>query len=131
MTEIVNRDAHEGLEVQVHPPEEPTTAEAKILRTLRDMSQPDPDSGELELMLATVAMGLEKALAEQLAQFQASGDLDEWVLALVRFLADHRSESARRLVVVELPRGRELPTGTRLHLLDEAMAAAEQAESPF
>ena len=110
--------------------EEPSTAAEKIMRTLRELSKPDEDAGELELTLATVCMGLERGLAEQIVVQQESGELDEFVLALVRFLALHRSDTARACFVVELPR-RELPAGTRLHLLDEAIAAAETATSPL
>jgi hypothetical protein len=109
----------------------PMSAAEKILNTLREMSQPDPGASEMELMLSTVAMGLESSLGSELAEHQASGSLDEFVLALTRFLATHRSDDARALVVVELPRGRELPPGTRLHLLDEAIAAGEKAKAPF
>lgn len=123
--ETVNHDAHDGL-----PAGWGETAAEKIMSTLRELSQPDDDAGELELTLATVCMGLERGLGEQIAEQQESGALDEFVLALTRFLALHRSDSARALFVVELPR-RELPAGTRLHLLDEAMKAAETASSPL
>jgi hypothetical protein len=123
-----------------------TTAAEKIGRTLREMSRPDEDAGEMELTLATVAMGLERGLGAELERAQGTGELDEFVLALTRWIALHRSDSADRLVVVELPsytvhpelgRGREprartnLPAGTRLKVLDDAIAAAETASSPL
>jgi hypothetical protein len=79
---------------------EPTTAAEKITRTLQEISKPEPDAGEMELTLATVAMGLERGLADQLEEKQATGELDEFMLALTRFLAMHRSNDARQLVVV-------------------------------
>jgi hypothetical protein len=108
----------------------PATAAEKILNTLRELSKPEEDAAELELTLATVCMGLERGLGEQIWEQQQSGALDEFVLALTRFLAGHRSNSAYQLLVVELPR-RDLPPGTRLHLLDEAAKAAETAASPL
>ena len=108
----------------------PATAAEKIMRTLRELSKPDEDAGALELTLASVCMGLEQGLGEQICEQQESGALDEFVLAFTRFLANHRSNDAKQLLVVELPR-RELPAGTRLHLLDEAAAAAEKATSPL
>jgi hypothetical protein len=115
------------------------TAAEKIAQTLRDLSRPGEDAGELELTLATVAMGLERGLGEQLAQSQASGELDEFVLALTRWISLHRSDSSHELIVVELPRRpirsdgsrRELPSGTRLHLLEQAIEATQQATSPL
>lgn len=123
--EPVNHDAADGL-----PAEWGSTAAEKIMATLRELSKPDEDAGELELTLATVCMGLERGLAEQIHEQQETGELDKFVLALTRFLALHRSDNAKALFVVELPR-RELPAGTRLHLLDEAIKAAETATSPL
>jgi hypothetical protein len=111
--------------------EQEGTAAAKIMQTLRELSVPDEDAGELELMLSTVAMGLERGLGQELGRTQGTGELDEFLVGLTRWIAGHRSDSVRRLVVVELPRGRELPAGTRLHLLDEAERLAEQASSPL
>jgi hypothetical protein len=108
----------------------PGTAAEKIANTLRELSQPDEGAEEMELMLATIAMGLERGLAEGLEEQQRSGKLDEFVLSLTRFLALHRSDDAKQLIVVEMP-ARELPAGTRLHLLDEAAKAAKTASSPL
>jgi hypothetical protein len=107
------------------------TAAEKILATLRMLSSPDEDAGELQLMLATVCMGLERNITEALHAQQETGELDEFVLALTRFLATHRSSSARQLLVVEMPRHPNIPAGTRLHLLDEAAEAAASATSPL
>jgi hypothetical protein len=101
------------------------TAAEKVESTLRELSRPDDDAGELELSLASVAMAMERGLAEKLAEQQASGELDAFMLSLTRFLAMHRSDDARALIVVELPR-RELPSGTRLHLLDQAIEAQQK-----
>lgn len=111
----------------------PQTAAQKIMHTLRELSEPDEDAGGMELTLATVAMGLEKGLADDIAEKQSTGELDVFVLALTQFLATHRSDTARRLVVVELPPGggRELPTGTKLAFLDRAIEEAESAKSPL
>lgn len=125
---------------------EPRTAAEKVAATLREMSKPEPGAEELQLSLATLAMGLERSIGATLEQAQENGELDEFVLALTRWAATHRSDHAKQLVVVELPpstmhaelaRGRtarariDLPPGTRLHLLDEAIAAAETASSPL
>jgi hypothetical protein len=107
------------------------TAAGKIMRTLRELSKPDPDAGELELMLSSVAMGMESALGAEIERAQASGELDQFVATLTRWISTHRSQSAKRLVVVELPRHRNLPAGTRLHLLEQAEDAAESAASLF
>lgn len=137
--EPVNADAHDGVPATST---EPSTAAEKITNTLRELSRPDEDAGEMELTLATVAMGLERGLGPELEAKQGTGELDEFVLALTRFLAMHRSEDARALVVVEMPRHHEqgrpladqlsdLPSGTRLRLLDEAIAAADGVVSPL
>lgn len=122
------------------------SAATKILRTLRELSKPDPDAGEMELTLATVCMGLESSLRGELHEKTPTGEVDEFVRALCRFLAIHRSDHAKQLVVVELPahtvhpelaRGRtaraipNLPPGTRLKLLDDAIAQAGEAPNPF
>jgi hypothetical protein len=107
------------------------TAAGKIMRTLRELSRPDPDAGELELMLSSVAMGMESALGAEIERTQASGELDQFIGVLTRWIATHRSESAKKLVVLELPRHRSLPAGTRLHLLEQAEEAAESAGSLF
>jgi hypothetical protein len=126
--------------------EHPRTAAEKIADTLREMSKPEPGAEELQLSLATLAMGLERSIGATLQEAQQSGELDEFVLALTRWAATHRSDHAGQLVVVELPsftvrpelaKGRtaraklNLPPGTRLHLLDDAIAAAENASSPL
>lgn len=126
--EIVNVDAE--VPGAVAATGTPVTAAQKIANTLREISKPDEDAGGMELSLASLAMALEQGIGEQLQEKQATGELDDFVLSLTRFLALHRSDDARMLVVLELPR-RDLPAGTRLHLLDEAIAAADKAESPF
>lgn len=113
-----------------------STAAGKLMNTLRVISHPGEDAAELELALSTVAMGLERAIGQQLAETQASGDLDEFVLNLARFIAVHRSDTANRLVVVELPRGigplHRVPDGTRLRALDDAeLAMADADEVPW
>lgn len=126
-TEPVNADAADG--VPAAPAE--GTAAQKLTNTLRELSAPSEDADEMELMLGSIAMALESGLGDVLASSQATGELDEFVLALTRFLAVHRSETAKQLIVVELPRRRDVPAGTLLHLLDEAIAAATKAESPL
>jgi hypothetical protein len=108
------------------------TAAEKILATLRQLSRPRPEAAPMELTVATMCLGLEKHLAEMLRNPEINAD--EWVLVLTRFLASHRSDTERRLVVVEMPRaprGLRLPNGARLRLLDIAEAAAEQPEAPL
>ena len=112
-------------------PAEKRTAAEKILVTLREISKPEPDAGDLELMLSTVAMGLESGIGPVLDENQATGALDEFVKGLTSWIALHRSDTARQLVVVELPRNRDLAPGVRLSLLDEAIATADAATSPL
>lgn len=121
-----------GESTAARAPAETRTAAAKVLETLRALSQPDPGGDEWQLMLSTVAMGLEGMVGPQLEAMQASGDLDEWVAAMVKWLATLRSDTARRLVVAELPRSSvPLAPGVRLHHLDEAIAQAESAPNPL
>lgn len=110
-----------------------TSAAEKIMRTLRNLSKPDEDAGELELTLSSVAFGIERGLRAELKRMDPE-DLDRLVVSLARWMASHRSDAARQLLVVEMPRRENLPAGTRLHLLEEAEQAAERAEqagSPF
>jgi hypothetical protein len=120
---------HGAREVQEVP--RGKTAGEKILATLRELSTPGEDDGEMEMMLATVCAGLERTLGPQMGEWDASGDVDEFVLQITRFLATHRSDSGKQLLVVVLPRHRPLPPGTLLHLIDEAYAASENASSPL
>jgi hypothetical protein len=106
------------------------TAADKIIDTLREMSQPDESASEMELTLATMALGMLSTMGEQIQQAQDAGELDAFVLTLSRWIAAHRSDGEKLLLVLEVPR-RPLPAGTRLHLMDEAMLAAEDAGSPF
>jgi hypothetical protein len=108
---------------------EPRTAEEKITRTVRDLSVPDEDAGAFAMSLSSLAMMAEGRL--DLAEQQQTGELDEFIRDLTRWIAGHRSDTAKRLVVVELPRREELPAGTRLHCLDEAIEAAEHPEMPL
>jgi hypothetical protein len=108
------------------------SAAEKILATLRELSRPRPEAAPMELTIATMCLGLEKHLAEMLRD--PENDADEWVLTLTRFLASHRSDTHRRLIVVEMPRaprGLRLPNGSRLRLLDQAEAAAEEPAPPL
>lgn len=110
------------------------SAAVKLMRTLRALSEPAEDAGELMLMLATVAMALESNLGKELVRTQTTGELDEFLAGMARWIAWHRSESTKRLVVVELPRRPAhdpLPNGVRLHLLTEAERLAETANSPL
>ena len=110
---------------------DPSTAAEKLMRTIRELSKPEEDAGELELTVASVCMALESGLGPELEAKQVTGELDEFVLALTRFLALHRSDSAHMLAVVELPRARDLPAATRLHQLDLAIEAGQTASSPL
>jgi hypothetical protein len=110
------------------------TAADKLRETLRELSKPDADAGELGLMLASLAMAVESTVGSDLEQYQQNGEIDDFVLSLCRFIAIHRSDDVHQLLVVELPRmpeGRELPAGTRLHALDVAAQAAQSPTSPL
>lgn len=128
-SEIVNTDANEGLPATTSTAE-PSTASQKIANTLRELSKPDEDAGEMELTLATVCMALERNIGQALEEKQLSGELDVFVLQLTRFLALHRSDDAKSLIVLELP-ARELPAGTRLHLLDLAIEESKNVPNPL
>jgi histidinol-phosphate/aromatic aminotransferase/cobyric acid decarboxylase-like protein len=110
------------------------TAAEKVLNTLRELSRAAPGAGPMELTIATMCMGMERELEAQLLESKDTPQVDDFVLALTSFLATHRSDHARRLVVVEMPRapqGMRLPNGKRLQLLDEAEARADAAVSPL
>lgn len=104
------------------PKPEPNTAAEKILATLRQLADPEEDAGGLELAFGSMAMMLSSALPEALEQMQEQGELDDVILALTRWFSTHRGDDATRLVVVELPRRRDLPAGTKLHCLERAEA---------
>jgi hypothetical protein len=142
MSEIVNRDAEipagEAIadETQSQSEMVPGSAADKLLVTLRELSRPAEDAGEMELMLATLAMAVESTVGKELPAYQDRGEIDEFLLALCRFLALHRSDDVKELVVVELPRRERhaadpLPHGTLLKALDDAAGAAKGATSPL
>ncbi len=107
------------------------TAREKVEATLRELSKPDEDAGAMQLTLASVAMALENGLGEELERAEETGEINAFILGLTRWIASHRGEDSKQLLVVEVPRARELPAGTRLHLLDEALEAARQVVSPL
>lgn len=109
------------------------TGEEKVLRTLQGFTNVEADANPMQLTMASVALGLESTgFMESLHESQLSGEVDEFVLALTRWLATHRSDSAEQLLVVEIPRGQDIPPGTRLHRLDlAAEAVAAGIESPL
>lgn len=107
----------------------PRTAEEKITQTVRDLSVPDEDAGAFAMSLSSLAMMAEGRL--ELAEQQASGELDVFIRELCRWIAGHRSDTAKRLVVVELPRREDLPAGTLLHCVEQALAAGENPELPL
>jgi hypothetical protein len=112
-----------------HTPRGQTAAE-KITETLGEMARPGEDAGEMELALASMALGVLHGLGAQIEQAQQDGELDTFLLTLARWVAGHRSDTDKMLLVVEIPR-RQLPPGTRLHLLDEALEASQDASSPW
>jgi len=109
------------------------TGEEKVRRTLKMFTEVSEDADPMQLTLASVAMGLESqtGFLESMSENQASGELDEFVLALARWIATHRSDTAEQLIVVEIPPGQNIPPGTRLHRLDLACEAMATAESPL
>jgi hypothetical protein len=116
------------------PMPRPGTAAEKVLNTLREPSKPRPGADPMELTVATMCMGMERNLERTLLDSKDTSQTDDFMLAMTRFLATHRSDHARRLIVVEMPRaprGMRLPNGKRLQLLDEAEAAANAAVSPL
>jgi hypothetical protein len=122
--------AESELERVQENPHHKGTAAHKILATLRALSQPDEDAEEMELMLASVALGMERGLGEKLAESQDTGELDDFMEGLTRWIATLTSDDKPRLIVVPLPR-RELSPGQKLGFLLRAEEAYEQAESPL
>jgi hypothetical protein len=109
------------------------TGEQKVKRTLKAFTEVSDEADAMQLTLASVAMGLEsqQGFMASMQESQQSGELDEFVLALTRWIATHRSDDAEQLLVVEIPRGQNIPPGTRLHRLDLAAEAMTTAESPL
>ena len=109
------------------------TGEEKVRQTLKAFTEVSEDADALQLTLASVAMGLEsqEGFMDSMRENQASGELDEFVTALTRWIATHRSDEAAQLLVVEIPRGQNVPPGTRLHRLDLALEAQASAKSPL
>lgn len=114
--------------------EHPRTAAEKIRQALDEIAEPDPDAEQLELAMASIATMAAPLLGPQLESKQQDGSLDSFLRGLAMWVASLRSDDARPLLVVELPRSpdaRQLPAGTRLHCLDEAEKAAQKVESPL
>jgi hypothetical protein len=109
------------------------TGEEKVRHTLKAFTEVSEDADAMQLTLASVAMGLESqaGFLDSMGANQESGELDEFVLALTRWIATHRSDDAEQLLVVEIPVGQNIPPGTRLHRLDLAAEAMATAESPL
>jgi hypothetical protein len=110
------------------------TAAEKVLNTLREFSKPPEGADAMALTIATMCMGMERQLAPMLLEEKNTTKVDEFVTVMTRFLATHRSDSGKQLVVVEMPRapqGMRLPNGKRLQLLDEAEAQAKVAAPPL
>jgi hypothetical protein len=129
-------DAQPPANASTPPPAIATgTAAEKIQRTLRLLSKPEADAGAMEMTLASVAMGLEGTVGENLGELQAAGDVDEFILALTRWIASHRSDTVDALVVVELParamKVQDLPAGIGLQRLQAAIDAQLVASSPL
>jgi hypothetical protein len=109
----------------------PQNAAEKIMQTLKDLSDPSDDAGGLELAFGSIATMMQSALPSALVQAEADGDLDDIILSLTRWLASHRSDQAHRLLVVELPRRRDLPPGTKLEYLHQAEQAVVPTGMPL
>lgn len=100
-------------------------ANEKIHETAIAMRSPKDGAEAPELALSTLVQGLSSAAAQAYMQeAQESGELDEFMGVLGRWILGHRSDDVGLLVVVELPRGRDLPHGTILARVDEAKAVA-------
>ncbi len=106
------------------------TAE-KIMQSLQEIAEPSDDAGGLQLAFATVATMMQEHLPAALAEAETNGELDGIILALCRWFASHRGDDASRLVVVELPRRRELPVMTVLHQVQLAEDAGVPASLPL
>ena len=100
-------------------------ASEKIQQTAIEMRSPKDDAEGPELALATLVQGLTTPQAQGwISSAQESGELDEFMEVLARWIIGHRSDDATLLAIVELPRNRELPTATVLHKVEEARAVA-------
>jgi len=101
------------------------TASEKIHSTAVAMRSPSGDAEGPQLALATLVQGLTTETARGwIDAAQASGELDQFMEVLARWIIGHRSDDMSLLAVVELPRGHDLPSGTILHRVAEAKAAA-------
>src|ERR1039458_10799853 len=86
------------------------TGEEKVRQTLKAFTDVSEDADAMRLTLASVAMGLESqdGFLQSMRENQESGELDEFVLALTRWIATHRSDSAEQLLVVAIPKGEDI-----------------------
>lgn len=106
------------------------TAHEKIMQTLHSLSEIEEDAGELEMMLASLAIALERGLGDQLTASQETGELDTFMAALVRWIATLTSDNRPRLIVVPIPR-RPLNPGQKLHALLRAEEEYAQVARPL
>jgi hypothetical protein len=96
-------------------------ANEKIDQSAVAMRSPKDDAETPELALATLVQGLTAPAArEWMAAAQDTGELDQFMEVLARWIIGHRSDDQPLLAIVELPRGKELPAGTILHRVAEA-----------
>jgi hypothetical protein len=113
------------------------TGAEKVKATLKAFTDTPDDADAMQLTLATVAMGLESqsGFLASMEASQESGELDEFVAALTRWIATHRSDHAEQLLVVELPRGRgpfnDIPAGVVLERCRQGAEKMLTASSPL
>lgn len=101
-------------------------ASEKIQQTAISMRSPKDDAEAPELALSTLVQGLTAPAARgYMEQAQETGELDAFMEVLARWIIAHRSDDQPLLVVIEVPRGRELPAGSILHKVEEAKKVAE------
>ncbi len=105
----------------------------KVKATLKAFTEVDDDADAMQLTLASVAMGLESqpGFITTMEENQASGELDEFVLALTRWIATHRSDDAEQLLVIEVPRGQRIANGILLARCERAAEESRNIGSPL
>lgn len=105
--------------------QERLSAFEKIQRTARSMRSPKDGAGGPELALSTLTQMLSSPQALGWLQgAQEEGALDPFLEVLAVWLCHHRSDDSPLLLVVEVPRFRELPSGMVLHRVEQARAIA-------
>ncbi len=98
----------------------------KIMDVARQLRSPKDGAEGPELALAGVMQGLSSPkVRDWLQQACDKGELDPFLYVLAVWLVSLRSDSEDLLIVVPVPRHRELPPGTLVHYARHALKVAK------